>query len=120
MPDHKPDPGVELAWPDLPTQTIRVDGWEIPFTTAKEVDGGRIQITLDNRLGFEVSAADFDQVARLLANAIAIALGIPSWPGNLDDEEHEKQHHWMGHLPHLLRPRRVFMVTGVNLGGDDA
>lgn len=88
-----------------------VDGWEVPFMQAIEVDGGRINLVVDHRLGFSVSAAEFDQVARLVAHSIAVALGMASHPeGDLSEEERQRR---MGHLHQALRPRRLMEITSM-------
>lgn len=80
---------IEIAGP-FESYELVVDGWAVPFIDARERDGGRVEFIVDHRLGFTVGAADFEQVARLVANAVAVACGMPSHPkGDLTDAERE-------------------------------
>lgn len=90
-----------------------VEGWTVPFVEAIELDGGRIHFVVDHRFGYDVAAADFEQVAGLLADAVAIALGMPSHPrGDLTADE---RRHWFAHLSHgALRPVRLIGITAVS------
>jgi hypothetical protein len=99
-----------------------IDGWQVPFLEATEVDGGRIHFTLDHRLGLDVEAKDFEPFARFLADAIAIALGLPSHPEGEKSLE-EVQRMW-ALLPHpALAPKQLKELSGVSTdeekGGED-
>jgi hypothetical protein len=108
-------PGVELVGPFTERRLI-VDGWQVPFLDVTEVDGGRVHFTLDKRLGFDVGAADFEQVAHLVANCIAVASGLPCHPrGDLTPEERTAAFahatvHW------TLLPRRT---VGIEMVGTE-
>lgn len=92
---------------------ISVGGWELPFIEAYEQDGGTMLLVLDRRLGFTIPAAQFDEVARLVANAIAIACGMPSHPtGELNPDEAEL---YFRHVRHRsLAPRMVTDLIGAS------
>jgi hypothetical protein len=108
---------IEIVGP-FQHRELHIDGWCVPFVNVIEVDGGRVHFTMDRRLGFNVSAADFEQAARLLATGMALALGMPCWPDGdfASDEERER---FMGHVPFMLRPRRVVAIEGVSTEGDE-
>jgi hypothetical protein len=90
-----------------------VNGWQVPFLEATELDGGRVHFTLDHRLGLEVDAKDFERIASFLANAIAVALGLPSHPSGEKTLE-ETQQMW-ALLPHpALAPRRLKEITDMS------
>lgn len=105
--------GVEIVGP-FQHRELHVGGWSVPFITCCEVDGGKVEFVVDRRLGFTVSAGDFEQVARLVANSIAVALGVSCFPGDFDEElSEEKQRDLLGHLHIALRPRRCHGITMV-------
>lgn len=88
-----------------------VNDWSVPFVEAVEQTGGRVLFVLDGRLGFEVSAADFEEAARLVANAIAVALGMPSHPdGDLSDEDRALYFRNLSHG--ALAPKQLVEITG--------
>jgi hypothetical protein len=90
-----------------------VDSWSVPFIEVIEHDGGRMLFVVDRRLGFEVSAADFEEVSRLVANAIAVALGIPSHPKSELSKEEEQL--YFRNLAHgKLRPQLLTEITGAS------
>jgi hypothetical protein len=92
-------------------RTLVIDGWSVPLVTACEVDGGRIEIVVDHRLSYTVSAGDFDQAARMLANGIAVALGLPSHPsGDLSADDHDRLVRSVQHR--ALAPQRVLEIEG--------
>ena len=89
-----------------------VNGWQVPFLSAVELDGGRVHFTLDHRLGLGVEAKDFEPVAKFLADAISIALGLPSHPTG-DKTLEETQRMWML-CPHpALAPKRLKELGGI-------
>lgn len=97
-----------------------VDGWRVPLVEVIEEDGGNVMFLLDGRIGFSVPAAQFEIVADLVANAIAIALGLPCHPARLGDEDELQSA--LARLPHFtLAPRRLTEITSVatrDEGGD--
>lgn len=100
------DPGVEIVGP-FNRRELVVDGWSVPLVEAIETDGGRIHFVVDRRFGYDVAAADFDQVARLVATAVAVAVGLPCHPRDDDDREMIQRH---AHIHMALRPRRMMGI----------
>jgi hypothetical protein len=102
---------VELVGP-FNERRLVIDGWSVPFLEAVELDGGRFNFTLDHRLGLEVDAEHFERTARFLADAIAVALGLPSHPRG-DKSLEETQAMW-ALLPHpALAPKRTKGIEAV-------
>jgi hypothetical protein len=89
-----------------------VDGWSVPLIEAFEADNGRVHFTVDHRFGFDVSPADFEQVASLLATAIAVAVGLTCHPSGDDPEEMARLEKHM-HIHPALRPRRMIGISMV-------
>jgi len=52
----------------------------VPFLSATPVDGGQIDLTLDQRIGLSLSAQEAERFVPFLAHAIAVALGYTSHP----------------------------------------
>ena len=89
-----------------------VDGWTVPFLDVGEADGGRIHFVVDHRMGFSVGAADFEQVASLVANAIAVAIGMPCHPSS--DASLEDREHLFRHVQHpALAPSQVKELVAI-------
>jgi hypothetical protein len=61
-----------------------IDNWTVPLVAPREVDGGRIEFIVDHRLGYVVDAANFESVAKLLADVIAVAWGYACHPRDGD------------------------------------
>jgi len=109
---------AEIIGP-FPDRRLVVDGWQVPLLQATEVDGGRISFVLDNRMGLEIEAKDFDKIAHFLADTVAVALGLPCHPRG-DDLSREEQQRWWALLPHTsLAPSRVKEITGITSESDD-
>jgi hypothetical protein len=64
---------------------VIVGGRRVPFLGAYPVNGGRISLVLDNRLGMEVSVADAETIIPFIADCIAVGMGYACHPGA--DEE---------------------------------
>jgi hypothetical protein len=60
---------------------VVVEGREVPFLRAFPQDGGRVHLTLDRRLGLDLTLAEAERFVPFLADAIAIALGYTCHPG---------------------------------------
>ena len=90
-----------------------VNSWTVPFIEVVEQMGGKMLFVVDGRLGFEVSAGDFEEVSRLVANAVAVALGIPSHPSRELSEE-EQVHYFRNLIHESLRPKLLTEITGVS------
>jgi hypothetical protein len=57
-----------------------VDGWRVPFLAAKPLDGGRVDLTLDDRYALVLDVATAEEVVPFVADAIAIAIGFTCHP----------------------------------------
>lgn len=59
---------------------VVVEGWRVPFLQAHLKGEDRVLITLDRRLGIELSAGEAERIVPFLADAIAVALGYGAHP----------------------------------------
>lgn len=59
---------------------VVVEGRQVPFLLATPVDGGRIDLLLDRRLGLMLTVAEAQRFVPFLADAIAVALGYTCHP----------------------------------------
>jgi hypothetical protein len=59
---------------------VVVNGWQVPYLTAVPIPGGRVHITLDNRIGVELTVDEAERVVPFLADAIAVAAGYTGHP----------------------------------------
>lgn len=64
---------------------VVLDGKGIPLLTGNKLPNGRVWLMLDNRFGGEFSEEDAWQVAHLVANALAIGQGYPSYMATTKD-----------------------------------
>ena len=111
MGDASEDPGVEIVGPFNEYRLV-VDGWQVPFVQACEVDGGMVDFTIDNRFAYLLPASVFPRVAQMLAQSIAIAVGYPSKPeGDMDDERRAR---WSAHVHPAHRFHRMVGISGVD------
>jgi hypothetical protein len=65
---------------------VVVNGRRIPFLSATPMNGGRVHLTIDNRLGIDLSVEEAERFVPFLADGIAVALGYtchpePEWEG---------------------------------------
>lgn len=70
---------VELHGPS-DEQSVTVDGWSVPFLTASPMNGGKVDLSLDQRYGLILTVEEFERFVPFLADAIAIALGYTCHP----------------------------------------
>lgn len=75
---------------------VTVDGWTVPFLTAQPVNGGRVDLTLDNRYGLVLDIAEAERIVPFIADAVAIALGYTCHPR--EDWEGPKRRYEMSRL----------------------
>jgi len=59
---------------------VTVDGRRVPFLAAHPVDGGKVDLTLDDRYALLLDVQTAERVIPLLADAIAIAMGYTCHP----------------------------------------
>jgi hypothetical protein len=59
---------------------VVVDGRRVPFLSARPVDGGKVDLTLDDRYGLLVDVETAEKVIPFLADAIAVAMGFTCHP----------------------------------------
>jgi hypothetical protein len=62
------------------THRVIVSGRRVPFLEAYPMNGGKISLVLDSRLGADVSVADAETVIPFIADCIAVAMGYASHP----------------------------------------
>lgn len=79
---------------------VVVEGHEVPFLRATPLDGGRIDLTLDRRIGLVLSTDEAERFVPFLADAIAVALGYTSHPDAERDDP--KQRHPFPRVQSLL------------------
>jgi hypothetical protein len=60
---------------------VVVNGHLVPFLSATPMNGGRIDLTLDQRIALELSVQDAERVLPFIADCIAVALGYAAHPG---------------------------------------
>jgi hypothetical protein len=59
---------------------VVVEGRRVPFVKATPLDGGRVDLWLDDRFALTVTAGEAERFLPFLANAMAVALGFTSHP----------------------------------------
>jgi hypothetical protein len=59
---------------------VVVDGWEVPFVTANPMEGGMVELVLDDRFALDLALADAERIVPFIANAISVALGFSAHP----------------------------------------
>lgn len=104
-------PQAEIVGP-FNHRDLVVHGYTVPGIEAVEQDGGRICFSIDRRIIWTCSAADFEQVACLVADAYALGLGLASAPRA--DEHAEDWVDALKRVPALMRPRRTHEITAVS------
>ena len=68
---------------------VVVNGWQVPFLTATPIPGGRVHLTLDNRMGIDLTVQEAETVVPFLADCMAVAMGFtahpePDWTGPVE------------------------------------
>jgi hypothetical protein len=59
---------------------VMVAGWRVPFLEAHPQEENRITLTLDRRLGLDVTTQEAERLIPFLADAIAVGLGYGAHP----------------------------------------
>lgn len=107
---------VQISGPFRSNELI-VDGYSVPGIEPHEEDGGRVTFVVCGNFGYSVSAADFEQVARLIAHVYALGLGKPFYPGaGREDEDQWREE--LRQIPILMRPRRTMEIVGFTTEAD--
>jgi hypothetical protein len=70
---------VEIVGP-LNRRVLVINGRRVPYLEASLRPGGVVTLRLDDRLVLDVAVADFDRVAKFVADCIAVASGYTSHP----------------------------------------
>jgi hypothetical protein len=73
------EPRVDYVGP-FESHDVVINGRHVPFLRASPLDGGRIDLTLDRRLGLELTVEEAERVLPFLADAIAVGLGYTCHP----------------------------------------
>lgn len=78
--DTPPGRGVEVHGPFLPEYFLTLDGYRVPYITVQPRDGGKWDVSVDNRfmLWQPVTAEELDNWLPILAHAMAVAAGYSS------------------------------------------
>jgi hypothetical protein len=72
-------PGLELVGP-FERHEVVVNGWQVPLLQARPEPGGRIVVTLDNRIALDLTVDESERFLPFLADAIAVAQGFTCHP----------------------------------------
>jgi hypothetical protein len=59
---------------------VVVRGWRVPFLEAHPNEEDRITVTLDRRLGLDLTTDEAERLLPFVADAIAVALGYGAHP----------------------------------------
>jgi len=59
---------------------VVVDGWRVPFLEAHPQEEDRITLTLDRRLGLDLTTQEAERLLPFIADSIAVALGYGAHP----------------------------------------
>src|SRR5882757_3766068 len=59
---------------------VVVEGWRVPFLEAQPQEEDRITVTLDRRLGINLTADEAERLLPFVADAISVALGYGAHP----------------------------------------
>jgi hypothetical protein len=59
---------------------VVVDGWRVPFLEAHPQEENRITLTLDRRLGLDLTTQEAERLLPFIADAIAVGLGYGAHP----------------------------------------
>lgn len=62
------------------THRVIVGGRRVPYLEAYPVNGGKISLVLDGRLGMDVPVADAETVIPFIAHCIAVGMGYACHP----------------------------------------
>lgn len=93
-----------------------VNGYTVPFT---EVQGkeGEYSIMLRRAMCWSVKEEDFEHIAELVANAVAVGLGLPCHPREaIVDDRFQAQ---IDRLHVVLRPVRAMCVGEISTEPDE-
>jgi hypothetical protein len=63
------------------THRVVVSGRRVPLLDAYPVNGGKISLVLDDRIGIDISVADAETVIPFIAHCIAAGMGYACHPG---------------------------------------
>jgi len=85
------DSGVEFVGP-FEHYDVRVNGWNVPYLTAAPMNGGRVSLCLDDRLGVEMTVQEAERFLPFVADCIAVALGYTAHPGRDGLDEPRPSH----------------------------
>jgi hypothetical protein len=59
---------------------VVVEGWRVPFLEAHPQEEDRVTITLDRRLGIDLTTDEAERLMPFVADAIAVGLGYGAHP----------------------------------------
>ena len=92
-----------------------VDGYSVPLVSVRPGDNvtgpDYVFLTIDERMAWAVRKTDFEHVAELVANAMALGLGLPCHPkAGQVDESFQRQ---LENLHAALRPVKTTELTTI-------
>jgi hypothetical protein len=69
---------------------VVVEGHRVPFVKATPLDGGRVDLWLDDRFALGLSTEEAERFLPFLAHALAVALGYTSHPNARRDGPNQR------------------------------
>jgi len=77
----QPQEGFRVNFPGpFKHHDVVVHGWRVPFLEAHPKEEDRITLTLDRRLGVDLTTSEAERLVPFIADAIAVALGYGAHP----------------------------------------
>jgi hypothetical protein len=89
--DSGPRMNVEYVGP-FEHHEVVVNGWRVPFLEATPLNGGRIALRLDRRIGVDITVEEGERLMPFIADCIAVAAGYTAHPGCDGLEEPRPRH----------------------------
>ena len=71
---------VEIVGP-FEEYRVVVNGYRVPYLSARPVTGGKVRLTLDSRISADIKVADMQWLVEFIADCIAVAAGYTCHPG---------------------------------------
>jgi hypothetical protein len=96
-------PDVNFVGP-FESWRVVVNGHQVPLLSAEIRNGGKVELTLDDRIALTLDVVTADEVIPFIADAIAVAMGYTCHPK--DDWDAPKP------LPPMKRLRSLYFEDG--------
>lgn len=78
------DTTLEFVGP-IEYHAVVLNGHRVPHLTATPLPGGRVDLTLDNRFGVEMSLQDAERFVPFVAHCLAVGMGYTHHPDEPGD-----------------------------------